>query len=119
MRAVDVGVGHDDDLVIAQLFQVEIVPADSGAKRLDQRPDFLGCQHPVDPGALHVQDLALPRQDRLRLAVAALLGATASGLALHPDTLAIDGITRLAKSELYGKRGDVTNPHTPRTSPAT
>src|SRR3546814_934993 len=34
MRAVDVGVGHDDDLVIAPLFQVEIVPADSGAKRL-------------------------------------------------------------------------------------
>src|SRR3546814_3573939 len=35
MRAVDVGVGHDDDLVIAQLVDREFV-ADAGAERLDR-----------------------------------------------------------------------------------
>ena len=38
MRAVHVGVGHDDDLVIAQLFELELVMADAGAERGDQVP---------------------------------------------------------------------------------
>ena len=41
MGAVDVGVGHDDDLVVAQLVDVELVAADAGAQRGDQRADFL------------------------------------------------------------------------------
>jgi hypothetical protein len=40
MRAVDVGVGHDDDLVVAQLVEVELV-AYAGAHRLDEGADFL------------------------------------------------------------------------------
>ena len=39
--AVDVGVRHDDDLVVAQLRQVEVVAADAGAERRDQRADLL------------------------------------------------------------------------------
>jgi hypothetical protein len=42
MRAVDVGVGHDDDLVVARLVGVEILRADAGAERRDQRADLLG-----------------------------------------------------------------------------
>jgi hypothetical protein len=33
MRAVHVGIGHDDDLVVAQFFDVELIPSDPGAKR--------------------------------------------------------------------------------------
>jgi hypothetical protein len=40
MRAVHVGIGHDDDLVVAQLVQIELVAADPGAKRGDQRADL-------------------------------------------------------------------------------
>ena len=40
MRAVDVGVGHDDDLVVAQLGEVELVMADAGAERGDERADL-------------------------------------------------------------------------------
>jgi hypothetical protein len=39
--AVDVGVGHDDDLVVAQLLDVEVVAADAGAERRDQRADLV------------------------------------------------------------------------------
>ena len=58
MGAVDVGVGHDDDLVVAQFLDVEIVAADAGAHRLDEGADLLGGEHAVEAGALDVQDLA-------------------------------------------------------------
>ena len=73
MRAVDVGVGHDHDLVIAQLFQVELV-TQACAHRLDQRADFLGRDDAVEPRPLDVQDLAAQGKDRLVLAVAPVLG---------------------------------------------
>ncbi len=76
MRAVDVGVRHDDDLVVAQLVDVELV-ADRGAERGDQRADLLAAQHLVDARALDVEDLAAQRQHRLEFAVAALLGGAA------------------------------------------
>eukprot|EP01035_Chromulina_nebulosa_P014895 gene14895-19708_t len=57
MRAVDVGVGHHDDLVIAQLRQVEIVAADASAERRDQRADLLGAQHLVEARALDVEEI--------------------------------------------------------------
>ena len=38
--AVDVGVGHDDDLVVAQLVEVEFLAADAGAQRGDQGADL-------------------------------------------------------------------------------
>src|SRR3546814_13840155 len=79
MRAVDVGVGHDDDLVIAQLVDREFV-ADAGAERLDQRSHLLRRDDAVEVRALDVQYLALQRQDRLDVAVAALFGAAACGI---------------------------------------
>jgi hypothetical protein len=42
VRAVHVGVGHDDDAVVAQLVDVEVFAADAGAQRGDQRDD--GCR---------------------------------------------------------------------------
>ena len=77
MRAVDVGVRHDDDLVIAQLVGVEFVMADAGAERGDQRADLLRAQHLVEAHALDIEDLAAQRQHRLEFAVAALLGGAA------------------------------------------
>ena len=105
MRAVDIGVGHDDDLVIAQFVEREFV-AQARTHRLDQRADFLRGNDPVEPGALHVQDLALQRQDRLRLAVAALLGGTARGITLDQEEFAIGGIAILAIGQLAGQRSD-------------
>ena len=74
--AVDVGVGHDHDLVIAQLRNVEVL-ADPCAKRLDHRPDFFRRQHSVEPRAFDVQELAAQRKDRLVMPVAPLLCRTA------------------------------------------
>ncbi len=73
MAAVDVGVGHDDDLVVARLVDLEVLAPDAGAEGRDQRADFRRGQHLVEAGAFHVQDLAAQRQDGLVGAVAALL----------------------------------------------
>jgi hypothetical protein len=58
MGAVHVSIGHDDDLVVAQLVGVELILADTGAKRRDQRADFLARQHLVEPRPLDIEDLA-------------------------------------------------------------
>ena len=73
MLAVDVGVGHQHDLVVPQLGDVELV-VDSGAQRGDDRLHFGVFQHPVDAGLLDVDDLAAQRKNRLEHRVAAALG---------------------------------------------
>ena len=96
--AVDVGVGHDDDLVVAQLRQVEVV-ADAGAERGDDVGHLLGGQHLVDARALDVEDLAADRQHGLKLALAALLGRAAGRVALDDEQLGVGGIAVLALGE--------------------
>ena len=107
MGAVDVGVGHDDDLVIAQLVDVELVLADAGAERRDQRADHLGAEHAVEAGALDIEDLAAQRQDRLVLARAPALGRAAGRIALDDEDLGLGRVLLLAVGELAGQRGDV------------
>ena len=98
--AVDVGVGHDHDLVIAQLLEVEFLVADRRAQRLDQGPDFLRAEHAVEARALDVEDLALERKDRLVVAVAALLGRAAGAVALDQEQFGQSRIALLAVGEL-------------------
>ena len=59
-------------------------------------PILLGRQHLVDAGALDVEDLAAQRQHRLVLAVAALLGGAAGGVALDDEHFGLGGIALLA-----------------------
>src|SRR3546814_9375603 len=60
--AVDVGVGHDDDAVVAQLVRVVLVAADAGAQRGDHGANLVGGQHPVETRALDVEDFS-PRSE--------------------------------------------------------
>ena len=88
VRAVDVGVGHDDDAVVAQLREVVVFACRCRAERRDQERDLLRREHLVEARLLDVQDLAVERQDRLDLPVAALLGRAAGRLALDDVELA-------------------------------
>ena len=58
VRAVDIGIGHQDDLVIAQLRDIEVLDADAGSQGRDHGPDFLVAEHLVVARFLDVQDLA-------------------------------------------------------------
>src|SRR5260370_38653963 len=82
-----IGVGNDGDLVIAGLERIEVVLADAGADGRNHVPDFFVAQHFVVAGLLHVQDLALQRQDGLIAAVAAGPWGGARGPAPPPEKL--------------------------------
>ena len=64
-------------------------------------------QHAVEARALDVEDLALQRQDRLGLAVAALLGGAAGGVTLDDEQFGQRRIFFLAVGQLAGQAGDV------------
>src|SRR4028119_840189 len=87
VAAVDVGVGHEHDLVVARPFEVEAVPhartdgTDHGLY-LDVREDL------VDVGLLDVQDLASQRQYGLEVSLPALLGRAARRVSLDDVQLA-------------------------------
>ncbi len=74
VRPVDICIGHDDDPVIPQFADIEIILADSGTQRSDQRRDLIGGQHSVKTRLFHVQDLSFKGEDGLVAPVARLLG---------------------------------------------
>ena len=86
MRPVHVRVGHDDDLVVAQIVEVEL-RAHANAERLAEVVD-LGIGRQLARGrAQYVEDLALKRQQRLFLAVARALAGAAGAVALDDEKL--------------------------------
>ena len=99
VRAVDVGVGHDDDLVVAQSV-LAIRLAVAAAERVDQVGELLVGAQLVGGGADRVQDLAAQRQDRLGLADARLLGRAAGGIALDQEDLGAGAPVDRAVGEL-------------------
>ena len=100
--AVDVGVGHQDDLVVAQVV-LAIAVAGAAAERLDQVGDLLVGRHLVARGAGDVEHLAAQRQHGLAGAVARLLGAAAGRVALDDEDLGALGGRLRAVGELAGQ----------------
>ena len=107
VRAVDVGVSHDDDAMITQLVGIEVVPADATAKRGDQRANLGGRQHFIEARFFNIKDLALERQYRLRAAIAALLRRATSRVALDQEELGKRRVFLLAVRQLARQAGDV------------
>ena len=81
MRAVDIGIGHDDDLVIAELLEVELV-ADARAERRDDGLELVVAVDLVGARLFDVQHLAPEGEDGLEARVASLRGRAACGVAL-------------------------------------
>src|SRR6266545_605395 len=137
VRAVDVGVGHDDDSVVTQARDVELV-ADSGTDRRDHRLDLVVREHLVDAVLLAVDDLPAEGEDRLIRPVSARLGGPAGTVALDDEEfgqlrvadraigelarkgravecgLAARQLTRLARSEAGAHRCDRLVRYRPR-----
>jgi hypothetical protein len=69
VRAVDVGVGHEDDLAVAGLIEVEAA-ARAGTDHLDDRRALGVLEHVGQGRLLDVEDLAADRQQGLVIGVA-------------------------------------------------
>ena len=101
--AVDVGVGHEDDLAVAGGLQVKGASA-AGADHLDDGRALDVAQHVGLGGLLHVEDLAADRQERLELGVAGVLGGPQGGVALDDEQLRGGDVVAAAVGEL-GRQG--------------
>src|SRR5206468_5746407 len=86
----------------------------AGAERGDERADFFVAQHLVEPGLLHVQDLAAQGQDGLVATVASLFGRPAGGIALDQEEFAARGVLLLAVRQLPGQAARVESPFAAR-----
>src|SRR5579862_4970727 len=106
VRPVHVGIGHEDHFVVAALVEREFL-GNTGADRGDDRADLLVAEHLVFARLLDVQDLALDRQDGLKVTVAAGLRAAAGRLALDDEQLALRRVLLRAVRELARQRADV------------
>src|ERR671911_1371187 len=103
VASVHVGVGHDDDLVVAHLLEIEALPH-PGAYRADQGL-YLGVgEDLVDVGLLHVEDLAPQRQDGLEVSVPPAFGRSAGRVALDDVELAPGRVLGRAVGELARQR---------------
>jgi len=102
--AVDVGVGHDDDLAVPRAVQVERPPR-PGADHLQDRGALGVVQHVGDRGLLNVQDLAADRQQRLVVRRAGQLGGAEGTVPLDDEQLGAADVGAAAVGQLGGQRG--------------
>jgi len=91
VRAVHVGIGHDDDFVVAQVVDVELV-ANAGADGLHKGLDLVALQGVVHARLFDVEDLAAQGEDCLEAAIAPLLGRAAGRVPLDDVQLGALGI---------------------------
>ena len=101
MTAVNIGIGHDDYLVIAELVHVELVPYPR-AQRENERVELVVAVYLVGARLLHVQHFAPHGQYRLEAAVAPLNGGACGGVALDDVYLAQRGVALIAVLKLVG-----------------
>ena len=102
MRAVHIGICHDDDLVIAQFCDVKIISVPFGktaSEGVDHRFDLRVCQDLVDRCFFDIQDLAAYGQDRLVVPVSCGLGRTAGRVSLNDKNLALFGVSAFTVGE--------------------
>ena len=93
VRTIDVGIGHDDYLLVAQLiyisfFAVLSVYTETDAQRLDDIVYFVTLECFVPHGFFHIQNLTAQRQNSLESTVTALLGGTTCRITLDEEQFA-------------------------------
>ncbi|OPY78127.1 MAG: hypothetical protein A4E70_02447 [Syntrophus sp. PtaU1.Bin005] len=104
MGTVHIGIGHDDDLVVADPADVVILLPDPRPQGRNHGLDFLVLKHLVEAGLLHIQDFSPQGQDSLVAAITPLLGGTSRRIPLHEINLASGRVPFLAVRQLSRQR---------------
>ena len=109
MGAVDICIGHDDDLVVAGLGDIKIsaitrTRSHAAANGRDERLNGVGGESSVIAHALDVQDFAAQGQDGLDVSATAVLSGATCRVALYNEELGHLGITYRAVGKLSGER---------------
>ena len=88
VRAVDIGVGHDDDAAVAEFRDVKIF-SDSALQRLNEDANFFEAENLIQACLLNIEQLSTQWQDRLVDMVAATLGRSTCGITLDDKELGL------------------------------
>ena len=99
MAAVDIGIRHDNNFMVTQLFQIEFI-ANAGAQRHNQRIELIIAVNLISAGFFDVQHLSPHGKNRLKTAVPALYGRTRGRIALHDINFTQGGIAFIAVLKL-------------------
>ena len=84
VRAIDIGVSHDDDAAVAEFRDVEVF-ADAALQRLNENANFFEAEHLVEARLLDVEELSAQRKDRLQDVIASALGASACRVTFNDE----------------------------------
>ena len=107
MGTIDIGIGHDDYLMITDLTQVQRLRVLFGSERDTQRGEdithLFGLEYLMLHRFLHVQDLTAQRQDSLVNTVTTGLRRTSCRVSLHEEELALRCIFRYTVGQLTGQ----------------
>ena len=102
VRAIDVGIGHDDDAAVAALGEV-LIFADADADGGDHAADFFVGENFVFARFVGVDDFAAQGEDRLILAHPATLGRAAGRITFDEVQFALVDVAAGAIAELAGQ----------------
>jgi len=73
VRTIDVGIRHDDNLVVPELRKIEIL-SDACPEACDDRLKLVVADYFIEAGFFHIEHFAPEREDRLIHSIAAHLG---------------------------------------------
>ncbi len=88
MCTIDIGIGHDNNLVITKLLNIEIL-TNTSTKRGNHGFDFFISKNPVDSCFLYVQNLTTQWKDCLCCTGSGSLCRATSGISLYDVDLAV------------------------------
>ena len=91
MRSIHISIGHDDDTVISELFDVECL-SDRSSESNDEVFDFLIGKNLIYAGLFGIQDFSAKREDRLIFAITTLLGTSSRRVSLDDVELAFSWV---------------------------
>ena len=107
MRTIDIGIGHDDNLVVTQLLIVGLLAVfaqtEAHTQRLYDVVHLFVLEGFVPHHALHIEDLTADRQYSLELTLTTLLGRTACRVTLDDEEFAVGCIVIGAVSQFAGQ----------------
>ena len=113
MATIDIGIGHDDNLVITKLFEVQslavLSSSDCHAESRIYVLYFLAVENAVRHCLFHIQNLTAQRKDCLEVLVPTLLCRTACRITLDEEKLALFGVAVGAVGQLAGKSSTCHN----------
>ena len=109
MSTVDIGIGHDDNLVVAQLLQIYgfriFLRSNRNSQGLKDHLDFFTFKYPMHHGFLHVQNLSAQRQNRLKTPVPSLFSRSTRRVSLYQKNLTLCRIVIRTVSQLTRQSG--------------